>query len=128
MTEATLKRALVKAIKDELQGAVVYRHEDAFSAGRPDISVTWEGVTSWWEVKYEPLGRTSRPTKLQAHEVERLGRQTVAGFVIYRDRVREGGKRAYVATWEQEESFPGYDHIGVANAIRGHHVIPRRNA
>lgn len=50
--EASLKGKLVELIKKELHGSVVFRHEDRFTAGVPDISITWENYTTWLEVKH----------------------------------------------------------------------------
>lgn len=129
--EARLKGLLVKAIRAQLPGAVVYRHEDTFTAGIPDVSVTWEGVTSWWEVKAEPLGRTSTPTALQLRELERLSRHTVAGLLTYRERKREGGKRTVLEVFAPDREnpttvWPAYAHTAVANAILTYHRLARK--
>jgi hypothetical protein len=131
VNEGTLKRALVKAIRAAMPGAVVYRHEDTFSAGIPDISVTWQGITSWWEVKYEPLGRTSKPTALQVHELDRLAKHTVAGLITYRERKREGGKRTrlevYVPGAQNPRSeWEDYTHKAPAHTIRTYHRMARK--
>ena len=129
MRESDLKRRLVKAILATHPGAVVYRHEDAFTAGIPDISVTWAGLTSWWEVKHEPLGRTSKLTKLQEHELRRLARQTVAGCITYRERVRAGGKVTVLELFTPLASenpitqWPGYSHASVVEAIHVYHIL-----
>ena len=71
MTEATLKAALRKAIIKRIPGVVVYRHEDLFTAGIPDVSVTLPPRTVWIEVKFAN-GRKASPTKLQALALRRL--------------------------------------------------------
>lgn len=58
MNEAYLKKRLKESLRVVMPGCVVYRHEDKFSGGVPDLSVTWGGVTSWIEVKYEKNGLT----------------------------------------------------------------------
>jgi hypothetical protein len=52
MNEATLKSALVKLVRYEHPDWLVFRHEDKFMSGLPDISVTGGMATSWWEVKF----------------------------------------------------------------------------
>lgn len=75
MNEATRKAQLVKQIKATFPGFVVFRHEDSFTAGIPDISVSNRDVlkTVWLEVKYgnEPL------TALQEQTLRKLN-----GFVV----------------------------------------------
>lgn len=51
MNEKELKSKLVKRMRKKLRGAVVFRHEDQWTSGIPDISVTFQGTT-WIEVKY----------------------------------------------------------------------------
>lgn len=50
-SESKLKHELCNLLKQALPGSVVFRHEDQFTAGIPDISVTWGGITVWIEVK-----------------------------------------------------------------------------
>lgn len=131
MKEADLKRRLVKALGSSLPGAVIYRHEDTFTAGIPDISVTWGGITSWWEVKYEPLGRTSKATRLQLHELKRLGAETVSGLITYRDRKREGGQRVLIEVHGPSGlldpiAITNYNHHEVAEVLRRFHFIARK--
>ena len=52
MNENTIKDELVKRLRRAAPRFVVFRHEDRFTAGIPDISMTGRGATSWWEVKY----------------------------------------------------------------------------
>jgi hypothetical protein len=91
VNEATLKRDLVAAIRAAMPGAVIFRHEDRFTAGVPDLSVTWRGTTSWVEVKYSRRGRRSRPTALQARALRRLAAAGAPAYLLeYRE---EGGGR-----------------------------------
>ena len=52
MNEASLKQALVALMRAELAPFVIFRHEDRITSGIPDISVTGNRHTSWWEVKF----------------------------------------------------------------------------
>lgn len=51
MTEAKFTKRLITEIKKEMPGAVVFKHADKFTVGVPDMSVSWGGVTTWWEIK-----------------------------------------------------------------------------
>lgn len=85
MTEATLKSALVKVIPEVMPGAVVQRHEDIFRKGGPDMSVTWNKMTSWWEVKF---GRpTIKTTGIQRLTCQRLADQGHCYYIIYRQKL-----------------------------------------
>ena len=127
MNEATLKRALVKAIKTTMPGAVVFPHQDRFTAGIPDISVTWAGVTTWWEVKYSPIGRNSTVTKLQGYTLEQLARQSTAGLITYAETKRAG---RYIVLWDASHNpinvteLTGWHNEAVASLIQGYHVLP----
>ena len=52
MTESKLTTALLRELRAALLGAVVLKHNERSLSGVPDFSVTWNGRTSWWEVKY----------------------------------------------------------------------------
>lgn len=124
MNEADLKRRLKKAIEATMRGAVVFRHEDTFTAGIPDLSVTWGGVTSWWEVKYARIGRVAHPTKLQAYTLDQLNRAGHAGLIVYKE-TKVAGKAVFLGFAQGDAvRFPGFAHNDVAQAIRDLHVIP----
>lgn len=78
MNEATLKRALVKALRKRLPSAVIFRHEDLFTAGIPDLSITSNRPgdirTSvvWAEVKFDRLRSKSKTTPVQELTLGRL--------------------------------------------------------
>lgn len=67
MNEATCKAALVKLLRAAVRpaGGIVYRHEDTFTGGIPDISVNLDGRTVWAEVKFDKPGRKGKLTPLQ---------------------------------------------------------------
>ena len=54
MTESRLQSACLKLLRAELRGAVILKHSERFSSGVPDVSITWQGKTSFWEFKYGP--------------------------------------------------------------------------
>jgi hypothetical protein len=66
MSEATHKAALCKVLRSAMKnGGRVYRHEDQFTGGIPDISISFEGRTAWVEVKLDRPGRKSKVSALQ---------------------------------------------------------------
>ena len=125
MNEATLKRNLVKSIKSTMPGAVVFRHEDQFTAGIPDISVTWAGITTWWEVKYSPIGRSSKPTQLQGYTLDQLSRQSTAGLITYAETKNYGRAILFRDYSESNRTqLTDWRHEAVASLIQGYHVLP----
>lgn len=54
MDEATFKGKFVGRIKSLYPSLVVFRHEDMFTAGIPDISLTRSIRTLWLEAKVTP--------------------------------------------------------------------------
>ena len=75
MNEATCKAALCKELRARLDPARsrVYRHEDQFTAGIPDISITANERTVWVEVKLNRPGRRGKVTELQRAALLALG-------------------------------------------------------
>lgn len=53
MTESELKRQLTPVLENAMPFSMVFRHEDMFRSGVPDISITWGQRlrTVWLEVK-----------------------------------------------------------------------------
>lgn len=88
MTEAELKAKLVLKLRTQHKNYVVLRHEDRFRVGIPDMSVTGNKITSWWEAKYANPHVRSRGAQELA--MLRLGRAGIAYYIIYHE---EGGIR-----------------------------------
>jgi hypothetical protein len=67
MNEATCKAALCRLLRESVvpRGGIVYRHEDTFTGGIPDISVNLDARTVWAEVKFDKPGRKGKLTALQ---------------------------------------------------------------
>jgi hypothetical protein len=125
VNEAYLKGRLRKAITTALEGAVVFRHEDQFSSGIPDMSVTWERRTAWVEVKYAPLGRSTGATKLQAYTLDRLRKAgSVSLLVTYRETKRHG-KHIIVEgpANGQSRTIQGWDHVELAALLHVDMVV-----
>lgn len=51
MTESQFQSKLRRALQARLPKAVIWKHNDRFTAGIPDLSVTHEGRTTWLELK-----------------------------------------------------------------------------
>ena len=124
MTEATLKGALVKAIRERMPGIVVFRHEDHFTSGIPDLSITWRGKTSWWEVKFANPRFASKG--IQELTMLRLSNVGIANYLIY--RLLNEHKTVHIVSpqnlrvWEAlGPSTMGFDHQWVIDRIKEIH-------
>lgn len=78
MNESQLKAKMRTYLNKTYPAAVVYRHEDKFTAGIPDLSITQNGQTIWIEVKIHNAEIFScvdfiHKFPLQAREIQRLG-------------------------------------------------------
>lgn len=127
MTEADLKRHLVKTIVSTLPNAVVLNHTGAMHAGIPDLSVTWNGHTTWWEVKHAHPTIASRG--VQDLMMTRLSKTGTAFYVIYQSvrRVRRTGivhPQNYKAVGTDIDGtwVDGFNHVFVAEFIREFHL------
>jgi hypothetical protein len=87
MTEASLKSDLVRLLRHELLGSIVFRHEDKLTSGIPDISVTWRGMTVWLEAKF--LNPSFYSKGIQTLTLRRLASAGHCFYVLYR---KEGTK------------------------------------
>ena len=92
MTEQTIKRALMAAIKKLTPEAVALRHEDLYSAGIPDLSYSLNGRTSWWEVKYADPRLVSKG--VQRHLCSRLDAASLCRYIIYQQGIAKKRPRA----------------------------------
>lgn len=78
-------------IRRHLPTAVAIRHEDQFTHGIPDLSVSLAGRTTWWEVKYaDPLLRT---TGIQHHLCARLAAETYCRYLVYQRGIPTGDQK-----------------------------------
>lgn len=105
----TEKAFLAKLLPDlrkrlEPKGAVIFKHNDFYTSGVPDFTITIDGRTTWWEAKLAP----NTPTKLQAYYLKALGS---AGYVItYDDHAR-----LVIIQWKDHINF--YDYQEALNII-----------
>jgi len=90
MNEASLKGALVKELNAGLPGEhVVFRFEDIFTHGIPDLQVVWNGVTTIFEVKYaHPRLKLRKVQHLTCMRLELAGRN--CWYLIYHDTEQHG--------------------------------------
>jgi hypothetical protein len=76
VTETQFTSKLTKALREQLEpGYIVWKHADGYTAGIPDISISWGRDTLWIEVKlannpklFEPL-QMAMLKKLEGHYV-----------------------------------------------------------
>ena len=71
----------MRHIKRALPEAVALRHEDLYTRGIPDLTVTLAGRTTWWEIKY--CDSTLRLDRVQRHVCQRLEETGYCRYVIY---------------------------------------------
>jgi hypothetical protein len=117
MTEATVRAALVKKLR-QYKDWIVLRHEDHYTSGIPDISVTGNKITSWWETKYQK-GFSLVNKGIQQYTLEQLAKHGYAYYLIYTPE--------QVAIVEPSLSdskiFPGINHSEVVKYIRMKHGL-----
>ena len=76
MTEATVRRDLMRQLQIQLPAAVAIRYEDRYTRGLPDLSVSYNGKTSFWEVKYaDPHCVTSKVQRYLCTQLDHQGFQ-----------------------------------------------------
>lgn len=117
MKEVDLVLALVRKLAEKLPGAVVFKHADTMTAGIPDISVTWGGVTTWLEVKYaNPRIEHQEAQALIMARLRVIGR---AYYVIYDEPTRTIRVTAPGDDFTPLLVERGFKHEVVADFIRG---------
>ena len=117
MTEATVRAALVKKLRF-YKDWLVLRHEDHYTSGIPDISITGNKITSWWETKYQK-GFSLENKGIQRYTLEQLARHGFAYYVIYTpEQVAVVGPDL-----ENPTIFPGLNHPRVVEFIRKVHGL-----
>lgn len=119
MDESYLKRAVCQKLKENMQGAVIFRHEDKFTGGLPDIAVTWDDHTCWVEVKYDRPKSRAKVTGQQKLTLSRLMRHGRSLLLTYEES-KDHSK------WTRIQSGNGttlgirknFDHQWAANMIQ----------
>lgn len=130
VNEKTLKSALMLELRRTLRHPrpVLFRHEDVFTHGVPDISATWRNGTSWWEAKYaDPYLEDWRGVQWQMMKDLETNNPGRAFYIIWFKTVTTE-RTLIVAPSDMNEwtskairTFTGFDHASVAEFIRGVH-------
>jgi hypothetical protein len=124
MNETTIVSRAVSVMKAELKSFVVFKHADRFRSGIPDVSVSGNGFTSWWEFKYADPDFDSRG--IQELTMLRLDHASYARYVIFcEDKVRQVliVEPSKIGTWgtEYELRISRFDYGLVAAHIHSIH-------
>lgn len=123
VTEASVRAALVKKLR-AYKDWTVLRHEDHYTSGIPDISVTGNKITSWWECKLRKGSDSISTIGIQQFLVEQLAKHGHAYYIVYEQRKEMPRTLIY-----EPEHFPnlpldtaeGFNHDWVVNFIRKIH-------
>jgi hypothetical protein len=110
----------LKLLHAELVGAVVIKHSEGFTSGVPDVSVTWQGKTSWWEFKH---GATLKwANGLQQLTCRRLAAAGVCHVVFYSDV--NGIKTTQILTPDETivASVENFDHRFILGFVKVIHL------
>ena len=76
-------RAFLRCLQTELPDALPLRHEDKFTAGVPDLSISYAGCTSWWELKYaDPYIQSPKLQRYMCQQLDRRG--FLCRYLIFR--------------------------------------------
>lgn len=121
MTEAELKRELVKLLRATYPNYVIWRIEDGTTSGIPDITINGRKRTSYWEVKY--ANPDFKVKGIQKETIRKLSREGFAFYIVYYESLL--GRRTYIidpadidkeiTSWER--SVPGFDHTWLTLVI-----------
>lgn len=119
MTEGTLLAACRRKIKELFPDAVIIKHADSVTSGVPDLSCTYNGMTSWWEFKQGP--KIKWKNALQELTCRRLAHHGTCYVVLY--EIINDVKRTVILRPDEIEiaSVSGFDHVFVAEIIREAH-------
>lgn len=119
LTEGSLTRDLMKTIEQVMLSAVVLKHADRFTSGIPDLTVTWRGVTSWWECKHTPFKRKG----LQTLTAQRLAAHGICRYIIFDAKRTRIVHPNNLDTWRDAAlSCNGYDLEWVARQMKSFHA------
>jgi hypothetical protein len=128
--EAQYKGQLGLQFKTDLPKAVWQRHEDHFTYGIPDISITVLGHTTWLEGKV--LAPRLKSKRIQEVQLLKLSNQGRAWYIIWdlRDKIpltrivhpRDVLNRQFLKDLHDERTYTGIDHRSVVEFIRSTHT------
>jgi hypothetical protein len=93
MNEADCKAKLSAGLR-QYKDLVVFRHEDHFTHGQPDFSVTGYGRTLWMEAKFGDKFKTKGIQTLNLQKLEKSG---LAIYVVFWYSVKTGKRTIIVS-------------------------------
>ena len=122
-TEAQLKSALMRATKLLPIRWEKFRHEDSLRAGIPDISITGNDRTVWWEVKH--ANPKIRDRGIQHYTCCRLAQAGRCFYVIYYETAKMENRKTYIVHPAELSVFkestlwvPGFSHPWVVGYMQ----------
>jgi hypothetical protein len=77
MTESQFSAKLLRALRQRMPSAVVWKLSDRFVTGMPDAVVIYDGIASWFEFK---VG-VNQVTKIQIETLARLKRGYLLRYI-----------------------------------------------
>ena len=90
MKESTLQHDLAQHLRANFPGAVVLVHADRYTAGIPDMSVTYHGFTLWLEIKHVTPDKLLNTTDIQRQTCIDLAAHGDCLYVIYEEYILHG--------------------------------------
>lgn len=126
--EAVYKSTLMKHVRRAFPVPewITFRHEDRWTSGIPDISITGNRATSWWEVKHgDP--------KIVSKEIQDLTckRLEAAGHACYHIIFRDDGdgedkitlivRPRYLESLTAEVTADGFNYAAILDFMRSMH-------
>jgi len=122
--ENALKGALIKHLRAAFPYFVILPHQDGYTAGIPDISISGNGRTSWWECKHGTPEFKS--TGIQELTCLRLARNSYCRYIIWKEKGEDKETLIvhplFLKMADPEVHSPGFDHHFVERFIRRVHV------
>lgn len=133
MNETTLVGNLLKEARRELPHFTVFKHTDRFRHGVPDMSITGNNYTTWWEVKY--ADPTFDSTGIQELTMKRLDSAAFARYIIFVEQTATAPRHTRILTparfaaWREEPAWcDGFDYAKIALCIWDTHRSQGRHA
>jgi len=118
MTESTIRASLVKKLRLH-KDWLVLRHEDHYTSGIPDISITGNKITSWIETKFQKSFNLDNKG-IQRYTLEKLDTFGYARYVIYTSE----SVGIVIPNRPETMIFPRHDHEAVVHYFRWLHAFP----
>lgn len=86
MLEGRYLSDLRKVLRSKLynQNYVLFKHSSYTQIGIPDVSLTYNGLTTWWEAK---VGTKIVGTELQLYNMKMLAVAGYARYILYNEEI-----------------------------------------